>query len=58
MQLLRKAIRGEVDVLRPRSWIRIGADAPRVRQFVSGADGLMSVARGSGAALDVLARGA
>ncbi len=58
VQLLRGAIRGEADVLRPRPWIGADTDGLRPRHFLSGMDDtLMPVARDGEAAIDALARG-
>lgn len=58
VQLLRGAIRGETDVLRPRPWIGMATDGLRHRHFLSGAnDALMPVALVGDAVIDALARG-
>lgn len=59
VQLLRGAIRGEADVLRPRPWIGADTEGLRPRHFLSGVDdALTPVVRDGEAAIDELARGA
>jgi ADP-ribosyl-[dinitrogen reductase] hydrolase len=58
VQLLRGAIQGEADVLRPRPWIGVDTDGLRPRRWSSGADDdLTPMARDGDAAIDALARG-